>query len=302
MTAEKRITVSQYRLDRRSFLGAACLTLVGRFSLASGESPARTRWALAADTHVPTVDNSANPPRNHFYFDPLGNTSRVMGAIAADIPVGVVIAGDLARLNGELGDYENLAKCLAVVPDKCPVFQVLGNHDHRENFRSVFKKVPGVLAPVEDRHVTVIDAPPVRLILLDSLKKVNVTEGELGEAQLTWLKGFLAEGGDTPTLIVLHHTLSPKGGGFADVSQFYDVIRPARCVKGAIFGHSHVPGYSAIDDIHLINLPAAGYSFKEDVPVGWVDATLTAGGGRFKLNTIAGPAPAQALTELTWRT
>ncbi|MBE0537452.1 MAG: metallophosphoesterase [Phycisphaerae bacterium] len=301
MKSHKQITVSQYRLDRRGFLAAACLTLIGRVSLASDERPDSTRWAMLADTHIPTVDNSANPPRNHHYFNPLGNAEKIMTAVAADPTAGMIIAGDLARLEGKIGDYENLAERIALLPEKYPVFMALGNHDHRENFRHVFKKTPGRLVSVEDRHVTIIDAPPIRFIVLDSLKKVNLTEGELSEVQTTWLKDFLADGDHIPTIIVLHHTLSPLGGGFTDVAQFYDVIRPARSVKAVLFGHSHVPGYAAFDDIHLINLPAAGYSFKENVPIGWMNATLTPTAGRFKLNTIGGPAPAEPTTELTWR-
>jgi 3',5'-cyclic-AMP phosphodiesterase len=301
MKEDKQITISHYRLSRRDFLAAACLTLVGRISLASDETRAATRWALLADTHVPTVDNKANPPRNHHYFDPLGNTAKIMAAVAADPGAGMIIAGDLARLDGQTGDYRNLAERLALLPEKCPVFMALGNHDHRENFRDVFKKTPGLLAPLEDRHVTVIDAPPVRFILLDTLKQVNVTAGELGEAQITWLKNFLADGCTTPTLIVLHHNVSPQGG-IADAAAFFDVIRPARCVKAVVFGHSHVHRYTAHEGIHLINVPAVGYSFGELIPIGWIDATLTSAAGRFRLNAIAGPQPADPVTELAWRT
>ena len=299
MKAGKEIVVSQYRITRRGFLAAAGVVLVGRVSLASDETAASTRWALVADTHVTATDTTGNPPSNHHYFDPLGNTERIMAAIAADPGAGVIIGGDLARTNGQPGDYRSLADRVALLPKNCPVFMALGNHDHRENFRSVFKKVPGMLVPVEDKHITVIDSPPVRFIVLDSLRKVNESGGELGPLQLAWLKDFLVAGGP-PTLIALHHTLGASGG-ITDVEAFFSAISPARCVKGVIYGHSHVHRYGARDGIQLINVPAAGYSFDELIAIGWIDAALTAVGGRFRMNTTAGPVPRNAVQELTWR-
>ena len=303
MKTDKKMIVSQYCLDRRRFLAVAGgVTLIRHISFAdTGNPPELTRWAFASDTHVPTTDKSDNPPRGHYFFDPLGNTRRTMAAIAADAPVGVVITGDLARLTGQVGDYKNVADCLAALPKKCPVFQALGNHDHRANFRQVFKKTPGIHPAVEKRYITVIDTPPVRFILLDSLRRVNEGNGELGLSQRMWLKDFLATHDDTPTLIFLHHNLSPKGGAIADALLFFEIIRPIRSVKAVVFGHSHVYRYAALDDIHLINLPAVGYSFNEKVPVGWVEAKLTSDGGRFKLNVIDGPSPANRIRELTWR-
>ncbi|HPD46774.1 MAG TPA: metallophosphoesterase [Anaerohalosphaeraceae bacterium] len=298
-TEKKQITVSHYRLNRRDFLAAACLTLAGRISLASAESRDSSRWAMLSDTHIPTVDNSANPPRGHYYFDPLGNAAKAMAAVAKDLPAGMVITGDLARLTGQTGDYRNLAGILNSLPPQFPVFHALGNHDDRINFRTLFPKTPG-LHPLEDRHVTVVDVPPVRFVLLDSLRKVNQTDGELGPAQLAWLRQFLAASDDTPTLLYLHHNLTPTGG-IADAAELFDIIRPARCVKAAVFGHSHVPGYALLDDIHLLNLPASGYTFRQHVAAGWVDATLTRTGGRFELKTIAGPTSDSPVRELTWR-
>jgi len=303
MKADKNMPVLPERFDRRRFLIAAgCVTFIRHISLAdAGEASGSTRWAFLSDTHVPAAGNKAGAPRGHFFFDPPGNMKKTMAAIAADAPAGVVITGDLARRSGEVGDYRNIADCLAVLPKKCPVFQTLGNHDNRANFRKVFRKTPGTHPPVKERHITVIDTAPVRFILLDSLRVVNEVRGELGPGQRAWLKEFLSTHDDKPTLIFLHHNLSPTGGTIDDVLPFYEIIRPVRSVKAVVFGHSHVYRYAVVDDIDLINLPAVGYSFNAKVPVGWVEAELTSDGGRFKLNVTDGPSPAGRVKELAWR-
>jgi predicted phosphodiesterase len=80
------------------------------------------------------------------------------------------------------------------------------------------------------------------------------------------------------------------------------VIRPHRQVKGIIYGHTHVYRYQEIDGIHLINVPATGYNFMDNKPVGWVEAELDADGGRFTLHAIGGNRELdKKTTELKWR-
>ena len=57
-----------------------------------------------------------------------------------------------------------------------------------------------------------------------------------------------------------------------------------------------------MDGIHLINLPALGYSFGARQPVGWVEAKLTETGGAFTLRGIDGPMNENGKTHrLKWR-
>jgi Icc protein len=70
-----------------------------------------------------------------------------------------------------------------------------------------------------------------------------------------------------------------------------------------MYGHSHVYEYSRFKGIHLINLPAVGYNFNDSQPVGWVEANLTAKGGKFKLHALAGNTDNDgSVQRLTWRT
>ena len=178
----------------------------------------------------------------------------------------------------------------------------LGNHDNRENFVKVFNEVPGEKQPIKGKHVVVVNKPPARLIILDSLFYVNKVPGLLGKAQRQWLENYLKECDDTPTILCFHHTLGDDDGDLLDVPRLFSTIKPIRKVKAIVYGHSHAYGFSEFEGIHLINLPAVGYNFSDAEPVGWVEAKLTAKGGDFTLHAIAGNKNKdRSLTKLTWR-
>ena len=132
-------------MNRRVFFKTGLGALAGliavrtgnAFGLSKGQKEA-TRWAFLTDTHIP--EDVSN---NYRGFYPYQNLQKVIPQIIADLPDGVAIAGDLARLEGKLGDYVNLKKLLSPVADKTPVFMALGNHDNRENFLRVFDNVAG---------------------------------------------------------------------------------------------------------------------------------------------------------------
>ena len=62
----------------------------------------------------------------------------VVPQVTASSVDGALIGGDLARLKGLPEDYARLKTMLAPIVDKMPVGMVLGNHDHRANFRVAF--------------------------------------------------------------------------------------------------------------------------------------------------------------------
>jgi 3',5'-cyclic AMP phosphodiesterase CpdA len=256
------------------------------------------RWAFLSDTHIPEDINN-----NYRGFYPYQNLQKVVPGIVSSLPDGVAITGDLARLTGQYGDYVNLKKLLEPIAEKRPVFMALGNHDARQNFLKVFNNNPGEKQPVKGKHVVVANTPSARVIILDSLLYVNKTPGLLGKAQRQWLVQYLNQCDDTPTLLCFHHSLEDGDGDLLDLPRLYSDIKKIRKVKAIIYGHSHVYKYSKYEGIHLINLPAVGYNFNDNDPVGWVEAKLTAKGGDFKLHATAGNTTNnQAVTKLTWRT
>jgi Icc protein len=291
-------------MNRRVFIKNGLGALVGLISVGTGNSfgsgkgrKEATRWAFLADTHIPEdVDD------NYRGFYPYQNLQKAIPRILSVQPDGVAIAGDLARLEGKLGDYANLKALLNPVAEKTTVFMALGNHDNRDNFLRVFSKVPGERQSVGGKHVVVVNKPPIRLIILDSLFYVNKAPGLLGRAQRRWLENYLRKCDDTPTILCFHHTLGDGDGDLLDVPRLFDLIKPIRKVKAILYGHSHEYSYSEFEGIHLINLPAMGYNFSDNEPLGWVEARLTAKGGDFTLHVVAGnKAKDGSIKKLAWR-
>jgi Icc protein len=291
-------------MNRRSFIQTGLAAFGTLISLNSGCSTGlikkdekETHLALLADTHIPEdVEN------NYRGFYPYQNLQKVVPEIISASPDGVLIAGDLARLTGESGDYANLKKLLRPVAEKTPVFMALGNHDNRENFLKVFDETPGEKPAVKGKYITIVEKAPVRIIMLDSLLYTNKVPGLLGKAQRQWLENYLKESDETPTILCFHHTLSDGDGDLLDVPRLFSKIVPVRKVKAIVYGHSHVYGYSEFEGINLINLPAVGYNFSDSDAVGWVQARLTSRGGDFVLHAVAGnQAQDGSVTKLTWR-
>ncbi len=290
-------------MNRRSFIrtGVAALgtliTLNAGCSTALRKEEKETRLALLGDTHIPEdVEN------NYRGFYPYQNLQKAIPEIISARPDGVVIAGDLARLTGEPGDYANLKKLISPVAEKTPVLMALGNHDNRTNFLKVFDEIPGDKQDIKGKHVVVVKKASARVIMLDSLLYVNKVPGLLGKAQRQWLEDYLMECDETPTILCFHHTLSDGDGDLLDVPRLFSMIAPIRKVKAIVYGHSHVYGFSEFEGIHLINLPAVGYNFSDSEPVGWVEARLRNRGGDFVLHTIGGNQDRDgSVTSLAWR-
>jgi len=292
-------------INRRVFIKTGLGALVGLISAGTRKSVGsdkvrkkETTWAFLADTHI-----SEDVSDNYRGFYPYQNLQKVLAQIISDPPDGVAIAGDLARLEGKVGDYANLKELLNPVAEKTPIFMALGNHDNRENFRRIFNEIAGEKQPSASKHVVVFNNPPIRLIVLDSLFYVNKVPGLLGRAQRRWLEDYLRKCDDTPTILCFHHSLGDGDGDLLDVPRLFNIIKPVPKVKAILYGHSHEYRYSQFQGIHLINLPATGYNFSDAEPVGWVKARLTAKGGDFTLHVVAGnKAKDRSLKKLVWRT
>lgn len=280
-------------LSRRAFT----LTLAGAGLSVLRAQTSLEHWALLSDTHIPS-----DPANGHRGFSPTENLSKIVPQIVAAAPEAALICGDAARLDGQPGDYAVLKKLLSPLMQKTPVAIALGNHDHRKNFLDAFGPSPAGAQSVQNKHVVVLEGKAVRVIVLDSLITPNFTPGLLGRTQREWLARFLASSDDRPTLLFVHHTLDDTDGALLDSPRLLDVLRPHRKVKAIFYGHSHTYRYDMWEHVHLVNLPAIGYNFRDTEPVGWIDARLTPQGGRFTLRALAGNRENDGKTvELNWR-
>ena len=151
-------------------------------------------------------------------------------------------------------------------------------------------------------RVVVLDNEVVRIVVLDSLMYVNKVAGLLGKEQRKWLAEFLATKSDKPVVLFVHHTLEDNDGDLMDVDKMFEIISPHRQVKAVFYGHSHVWARSQRDGIELVNLPAVGYNFRDQDPVGWVDAMFDAEGVSLTLRAIGGNMTEdRRITRLNWR-
>jgi len=226
----------------------------------------------------------------------------VLSQVASCKPRGLVITGDLARLTGQVGDYENLRKLLTPVAEEQPIYLAMGNHDDRANFARVFDNPAGDKQAVKDKHVMVVGAGSVRFLILDSCMKTNETPGLLGKAQRAWLENYLKSADDTPVILFVHHSFRDEDGDLLDAPRLFDLIVPVKKVKAIVYGHSHEYAYSRFERIHLINLPSTAYTFGKDQPIGWVEARLTAKSGEFILHATGANTQIDGqTTTLRWR-
>jgi 3',5'-cyclic AMP phosphodiesterase CpdA len=287
--------------DRRSFLKATALGAVGltvaftRLARA-GARGGELHLALVSDTHVP-----GDRKGGHRGFNPWENLRAAVPQVVAARPDGVVVCGDVARLEGRPEDYTELRALLEPLAATTPVYVALGNHDDRDNFRKAFPTPPGALAPVRSRHVTVIEHATLRVIVLDSLLYVNQVAGLLGQAQRAWLEEALPRFADRPVVLFAHHPPTDADGDLLDGDRLLALCRANRHVKAVFHGHAHVWSVGHREGLPIVSLPALGYNFDDTQPVGWVDARFRSDGAALTLRAVAGNrADDEKTTRLEW--
>jgi 3',5'-cyclic AMP phosphodiesterase CpdA len=260
------------------------------------ESKRHFHVALLADTHVSAYQNE-----QFRGFFTAKNFELVLKQVSEIHPESVIINGDIARMEGKLGDYTAIQDKLSRLDKEIPVFMTLGNHDDTDNFNNVFGENFKGGQEVEHKHVLVVDHKEVRFILLDSLMYVNKTPGFLGQAQRIWLEKYLVNSDSKPVFIFVHHTLNDGDTDLLDVDRLFKIILPHKKVKSIMYGHSHIYKITDREGLKLINIPAVGYNFIDSQPVGWLEARISPEYGEFKLHAIGGNvADNGKITKVKW--
>ena len=288
-------------IDRKAFLaattrmaGVAALAQLSPSASLADATEDEAHVALLSDTHIP-----ADPVNEYRGFRPVENLREIVPQVIASKPELAFINGDAARLKGFREDYEALKTLLTPLAAETPIHIGLGNHDDRRQFFGVFENDGD--EPVGGKHVTVVERGPVRFLLLDSLLYVDKVAGLLGKSQRDWLAKFLDESDDRPHVLMVHHTLGDGDGDLLDANRMFEIIGKHQKVKAVFYGHSHRYSVDRRGHIQLINLPAVGYNFGDDQPVGWIDARFTRDGVSMKLNAIGGNRMGDGkTTTVTW--
>jgi len=294
-------------LTRRRFLKVSAAAGLGALlpRRLAGAEPALdpNRVAFLSDTHI--WENREKPFGGVKPAETFRRAAEEVLALSPR-PAHLVISGDLAHLTGQPGDYAVLRELLEPLRrGGVTVHLVLGNHDNRAAVAAAFPDgIPGPKGPVPGRWVAVVETPRADLVLLDSLKRTNMTPGEMGEAQRSWLDRLLAEG-DRPALVVAHHNPDrrpQKRSGLLDTEPFFEVLAARRRAKAYLFGHTHAWSLKKEGDLHLINVPTTAHLFSKREPRGWVDARLEADGVRLTLHALAADHPDHGkVHRLAWR-
>jgi 3',5'-cyclic-AMP phosphodiesterase len=272
-------------LDRRAFiktisLGAAAIS-IAPLTAKSVVEPFRV--ALLSDTHIPADANEV-----YRGFNMVNNLKRITPEVVAMKPQLVMIDGDAARTEGKVEDYQALANLLQPINAVAPICINLGNHDDRANFGTVFKACAGEKQNVTGKNVLVIEHEHVRLIVLDSLMYVNKVAGQLGKAQRDWLAQYLPTAKDRPATLFVHHSLEANDGDLVDVDHLFEILKRNKHVKAIFYGHSHVWSLTERQRVKLINLPAVAYNFRDQDPLGWVEASFDRKGVELTMRAFAG--------------
>lgn len=276
--------------NRREFLGLTVAGAILGRSLA--ERPGRAAdgadpwYAWFSDTHV-----SADPARKNRDNVMADNLKAVVNGILTEPgrPTGVFVDGDLAFNEGLPADYETFLALLKPLREaKIPIHLALGNHDHRDNFRKALHAEPPPDQAIESKHVSVVNGPNFRALMLDSLQKTNYTPGLLGDDQRGWLAKALDAEPNRPTLVFVHHNPSKDEGALNDQDALFEVLAPRKQVKALVFGHTHRWTDGEREGVRLVNLPAVGYPFAKDQPVGWVRIDPKTDGLTLELRCVGG--------------
>jgi len=296
------IHVLPQAITRRRFLAAG---LGATASLMAGcvERPGGVGawYAWCSDVHV-AADESARL-NGQTMLENLRALVDDVGS-ARQPPRGLLINGDMSLLDGQAGDYRTLMRTLRpIVADGVPLHFALGNHDHREHFQHAL--APATEAERElGKHVGIVEDEDLRMVILDSLERTNVTGGAIGPAQLDWLARSLDAAPEVPTIVFVHHHLNAsKRSALHDTNALMDVLRPRAQAKAVVYGHTHVWNVQRIDGIYAINLPAVGYKFHRREPLGWVSFRPLPGGGELQLRCVGGEMRHNGeRVSLRWRT
>ncbi|RME94926.1 MAG: phosphohydrolase, partial [Verrucomicrobia bacterium] len=99
-----------------------------------------------------------------------------------------------------------------------------------------------------------------------------------------------------------HHPPDDGDGSLLDSGRLWDLVRPHEQVKALFYGHTHVRAHGELDRVQLINLPALGYNFRDNQPVGWEAARFHPEGVELTLRAVGGNRADSGRTlSIAWR-
>lgn len=261
---------------RRGFLGGIVAAgAAGKLFTAAAADYDDDLAVLLSDVHLCGTGRPADRRFTCGEFD-----KRIAEILAMrPLPRRVIHFGDLSLENGAVEDYRLAKEKIALLEAAGIEFvHMMGNHDRRGKFASVFPDV-GRRSPVSGRYVSVVPFRSFDLLLLDSLdapeeRKDDVDPGRLNDDQQEWLAQALPAW-KRPVIVGAHHpatSLTVRGDGLVDL-----LVESPNAI-GWINGHEHLWKKSVLcgwgrreDTIRSLGLPSAGFFFD----IGFVELRVT---------------------------
>jgi Icc protein len=185
---------------------------------------------------------------------------RAIPLVNAVAPNLIVVGGDLTS-DEKPASYRRARAGFARL--RAPVHAIMGNHDDRAVYRSVFHPEG---RPSPDPIYRAFDHGAWRFVLLDS-HVPGAVEGGMDGAQLAWLDADLAAHPDRPTFAFVHHPPLPIGVrwlddlGFLNGQELVHVVERHPQVRAMFFGHVHQRRIWRHHGIVFASVPALAFQF-----------------------------------------
>lgn len=210
--------------------------------------------------HMSDLHILPDPSQRLYGYDPFGRFLDLMDILHGTgiQPDAFVISGDLVD-RGCIEGYAQLSELLAEVDAfDVPVLLGLGNHDSRPDFRKVVLGDDEVEAGWRHYYSREIDG--LRVIVLDT-KGAAGDDGEIDDAQLTWLDETLRPRAIRGRILVMHHPPIPPHDPFASgVDRLWRIIED-RGVLAILCGHLHADLIGEAHGIPIALAPSVAFGY-----------------------------------------
>ena len=197
------------------------------------------KTVLMGDIHICGDFNEQGKPK-YYPYNPICFEQQAREILAMrPLPKNLIILGDVAWDHGLKEDYEYAARLFRPLLEAgIHITMAMGNHDRREPFFEVFEE-HRKQTRVAGRVVSVVELPDADFVVLDSLAELpnlkrgesTTVSGEIDEAQINWLEGYLAQA-KRPVILGAHHPLN-------EMPNLEAVIAKSPAAVAYIYAHVH---------------------------------------------------------------
>ncbi len=208
--------------------------------------------AHITDTHI---DEDDAPVRD---ADVRGQFEKVLDSAAKENPDLIILGGDLAAKNGEIGAYRWIRDQLLRLD--IPYYIIPGNHDINSNLEEIFT----IESACDEGLCFLVETGVGLLVGLDS------SSGVIGDSQLSWLENRVSEK-QKPLLLFMHHPPIDCGCLFMD-SRYplenrdvvYKRLAGIPGIKGIFCGHYHTEKSICRSGTNIFLTPSTMHQISQD--------------------------------------